>query len=71
MKQKEITFETARELGILKDDSLDYAYLAVEGCSILSMATDKAFEQAHDKRLTEVKKKYSFVYFNGEELKVI
>jgi hypothetical protein len=68
---KEITFETAREMGLLKDDALYFAYRSVEGCSILSEATHKYFEMAYRSRKKELYQKYQYVNYEGELLKVI
>ena len=68
---KEITFETARELGLLKDDALDFAYRSVEGCSVLSPATDRWFEMAFRSRKNELRQKYQYVNYEGELLKVV
>jgi hypothetical protein len=67
----EITFETAWELGLLIDDSLDVAYKSVEGSSILSGATDRVMERVYRARMAKIRADNQFVYFRGKKLKVI
>jgi len=67
----EITFEMAVSLGIIKDDSLEFAQKRVEGCSVLSRATDEAVEKAFRARKDEIRSNHKVVYYRGEILKVI
>lgn len=66
---KEISYEFAKYNGVLPD-SLEKAYKSVEGCSILSPATDRAFELAY--RIAEKEnRRIEFVVFRGETLKIV
>lgn len=67
----EITFEMAVSLGIIKDDSLEFAQKSVEGHSILSPATERLVEENFRSRKNEIRDRNNFVYYRGEILKVI
>jgi hypothetical protein len=67
----EITFEMAVSLGIIKDDSLKFAYDSIEGHSILSPATDIRFELTFRSRKNELRENNKMVYYRGDILKVV
>ena len=68
---KKITFEIAKELGLIKDNSLSLAYRHVEGYSIISNSTDIAFENAYKNAKKSVVENNKEVFINGKKFKVI
>jgi hypothetical protein len=54
-----ISFEMACELGLIRDDALEFAQRRVEGASILSPATDRAVEDAFRFRRKEIYNRFN------------